>query len=295
MDLNEIQIFLSVVEKNSFIKASEVLNIPPSTVSRKVSELEKRLGVTLLERTTRKIKLTEFGEIYYKECSQGFNIIKTANNLIKQKKLVPEGKLKISASLVVGSEILNKWFIEFINKYPKIELELILDNNYHDFFLEGLDFAFRVDPPDDSNLKAIKIAEINYILCCSKKYLINFREPKKVEDLSFHNCIIVKGKQNKVKWDFYSNDNLKSFEPKGNFITNNLNIAKDFLLANKGIAYLPDIILKKNIEKEEIKVLLPELTAQKREIWGIYSSREPSINIKSFLDFIKLKRNELSF
>jgi DNA-binding transcriptional LysR family regulator len=293
MDLNEINIFLKVVEKNSFIKTSESLNIPASTISRKVSDLEKRLGVTLLERTTRRIKLTEFGEIYYNACIVGINKIKEADNLILQKKMIPQGKLKISASIIVGNKILVDWLLEFCNKYPKIELELVLDNSYSDFFSDNIDIAFRVDPPDDNNLKAIKISDVNYILCSSSKYISKFKEPKNLKDLENHNCIIVKGSSYKVKWEFNIDKKQEYFEPKGNIVTNNLDIAKDFLLADKGIAYLPKFLLKEYIEKKEVKVLLPKFTSQKREIWAVYSSRELSINVKTFLDFIKVKRKKL--
>lgn len=296
MDLNEIQIFLKIADKHSFIRASEELDIPPSTISRKLAELEKRLSVTLIERTTRKLKLTEYGEIYYNYCSSALEKIQEANELINQKKLIPKGRLRISASIAIGTEFLHSWIMEFIDKYPEINVELILDNKYIDFISEGFDIIFRVDPADEAGLKGIKVATSSYILCCSDKYLLKNPEPKNIEDLKTHNCILVSNNNKSVIWEIIDHKNKEiQVNVSGNFKTNILTIATNQVLAGKGIGYLPYFIVQPYILQNKLKVIMKNYNSKKREIFAIYSNK-PYLakNINLFIDFIKNKRKKLN-
>lgn len=286
---NEIAIFIKVIELGSFVKASENLGIPTTTVSRKISELENNLGICLIHRSTRKIKLTDKGKEYFDLCSNAINNLYSANQIISNSNINPAGNIKVSASIEFGEEILTDWVIKFKKKYPNINIEIILDNKYLDFFDNNIDISFRAGKIGDSpNFKMRKIISIPYILCSTKKYLSNY-SINKIDDLKNHNCISISSYNNPVKWTFYDNNNqiLEFKLENSNIKTNNLTVAKKMLLSGFGIAYLPYFIIKDNLDNNEIIPLLEYLKPIKRDVYAIYhSSKQTIYNIRLFLDFI---------
>jgi DNA-binding transcriptional LysR family regulator len=267
MDLNEIAIFIKVVEKKSFVRASEELLIPTSTVSRKVAELEKKLGVALLKRTTRKLSLTEYGKAYYENCSNAINKIYLANQEIQAKKLIPHGKLRISAPISVGTELIYYAINAFLKKYKDIQIELVLDNKYVDHIYEDFDIIFRADPSDNSNLKTLKIGTFPYVLCASYNYLETHKEPISPYEIKNHNCIIVSNVNKIFRWDFIDKNGREVLIPvSGQLLTNDLIIAKKALAQDLGIAYLPYFVVKDLIKNNVVKVLLKDFVKKGKRI-----------------------------
>ena len=171
MDLNEIVIFIKVAQLGSFIRASESLGLPKSTVSTKVSQLEKRLGVSLIHRTTRKINLTQIGKQFYERCAENIQNLKSAEEEITFLKTVPTGKIKISAPIFLGGYFLPEILKNFKKDYPDVSVELILTDRTVDLIGEGVDVAIRAGALQDSVLISKKIGATYFSLYASPGYL----------------------------------------------------------------------------------------------------------------------------
>src|SRR6185437_12712958 len=157
MDLNEISVFIQVVKTGSFTHAARKLGMPNSTVSSKVSSLEKRLGTTLIQRTTRKLSITAAGQAYFKRCLQGLEEIETAETEVMAIQSEPQGTLRVTAPIELGHGALCSILSKYSAKYPKVRTELLLTDREVDLISESFDLAIRAGDLEDSSLKAKKI------------------------------------------------------------------------------------------------------------------------------------------
>src|SRR5689334_18636195 len=171
MDLDGIEVFVKVVEAGSFNQAAKLLGMPNSTVSAKVSALEKRLGVTLLQRTTRKLRATQAGEIYFQQCLRALEQLQAAENELTRGQQEPRGLLKLTAPTDIGHSLLAILVHAFLQKHPKMEVELIITNRVLDLVAEGIDVAIRAGDLPDSRLIAKRFSVGYFGLWASPSYL----------------------------------------------------------------------------------------------------------------------------
>jgi len=171
MSLDDISIFIKVAQCGSFTQAAKLLRMPVSTVSAKVASLERRLGVTLLQRTTRKIQITEAGETYFKGCAQALEEIQTAEAQILLNQKEPHGTLRITAPEDLGNNVLPRIVAQFLNSYQNMDIEIIITNRIVDLLEEGVDLAIRAGDLKDSNLISKKFLNEPLSLWGSPDYL----------------------------------------------------------------------------------------------------------------------------
>jgi len=203
-DLNDIAIFVKVAQFESFSRAAHSMGMPVSTVSRKVSELEAELGVTLLQRTTRKLTLTSQGRDYFNQCSEPLNLLYDAERVLTQTQKKPEGSLKISVPVILGQEPFLEFISGFMKNYPRIKIDLFVTNLYLDLIQENIDVGIRFGALKDSTLIAKKLgAQIRYVVA-TPGYLKGHKLPAKPEDLRFHQCVLLGEKNNEAEWKLVS-------------------------------------------------------------------------------------------
>ena len=178
MDFDSIAVFVKVVQAGSFSQAARILRMPNSTVSAKVSALEKKLGVTLLQRTTRKLRVTQAGEAYFGRCVQALEHLQAAENEIATAKRNPLGLLRITASVAVGHSLLPDLIRSFLKEYPEIEIELLINNRVLNLVAEGVDLAIRAGKLEDSGLIARKFVPGHFALWASPSYLQETRNTR---------------------------------------------------------------------------------------------------------------------
>lgn len=157
VDLNDIAVFVRVAQFESFSRAAHALGMPVSTVSRKVTALEELLGVTLLQRTTRKLSLTAQGRAYYNQCNEPLNDLFDAERVLTQAQKKPEGLLRISAPVILGQEAFYAFLSSFLKTYPRIQADLFVTNQFLDLIAENIDVAIRFGELKDSSLIAQRI------------------------------------------------------------------------------------------------------------------------------------------
>ncbi|MBV7261334.1 LysR family transcriptional regulator [Photobacterium sp. WH24] len=178
MDFNETAVFVKVVESGSFSAAARLIGSPTSTISTRVARLEKRLGVTLLQRTTRKLQLTEAGEIYFKHAAKGLHHILDAESAVVESVAEPAGRLCITAPADLGDHILSEIISTMRQHCPKVTLELVLMNRYVDLIAEGIDVAIRTGSLADSTLVAKKVGTACWAPFASPAFLETIDPPK---------------------------------------------------------------------------------------------------------------------
>ena len=204
VDLNDIAVFVKVAQFASFSRAAHSLGMPVSTVSRKVTSLEEQLGVTLLQRTTRKLSLTAQGRAYYDQCSEPLAHIVDAEQVLTEAQRQPEGLLKISVPVILGQEPFYEFVSAFLKKYPKIQVDLFVTNLFLDLIAENIDVGIRFGELKDSTIVAQRLGKSVRYLVAAPEYLEGRALPVKPEDLKDHQCILLNSRNNEAEWHLVS-------------------------------------------------------------------------------------------
>jgi DNA-binding transcriptional LysR family regulator len=284
IDFNEISVFVAVVEAGSFTRAAKQLEIPISTTSARVSSLEKRLGITLLQRTTRQLKLTQAGKDYFDLCVRGLADIERAEDFLLSTRAEPHGHLRITAPIYLGHHLLPLILKECLSKYPKMSIEVILKDRSMDLVGEGVDLAIRAGFLKDSSLIAKKVGDIDFMLFASPAYLKRKGTPKHPKDLRDHNCIQFAG-VGRNEWTFSNGRSRCTVSVKDFMIADYVNTVKALVLDGNGIAPLPTFMCDKEESREKLVPLLTDWKASSRPIYFVYPPQKyPSLKMRAFMD-----------
>jgi len=288
MDLNQMLIFGKVAENQSFTKASRELGIEKSTASMKVTQLEKRLGTRLLNRTTRSVTLTEAGEGYYQYCQQVIDTAKEAEHFAETLTTEPQGLLRISAPLDFGQIVVSELVDPFLKIYPKLEIELILTNEYVDLVRERIDIALRPELGTlrDSSLIAKQLLKTNLGLYASPTYIKRRGKPETIQQIYDHDFILfslggesfLQVTKGKAKY---------TIEPKARLRINDILSCKQAAVSGLGITVLPSRIVKNEVKAKQLIQLLTDYTFPTATLFAMYASRQwiPT-KVKVFLDYL---------
>lgn len=284
MDLNEVAVFIKVIQEGSFSQAAKKLGMPNSTVSHKVSSLEKRLGTTLIQRTTRKLVVTPAGQAYFKRCMQGLEEIEAAESELLITKGEPQGLLRITGPVELGSSILPELISQYTTKYPKVRTEVILTERYVDLLSEGVDLAIRAGELKDSSLIAKKIGSVYFVLVASPKYLKARGEPSHPRELRQHRCL-QHTPMGIEEWKLTSTKGSLNVPLPGQIISNDLKMIKLMALRGDGIALLPNHICYSEVANGKLVRILPEWHTNNNPIHFVYpSQRFVTPKLSAFMD-----------
>lgn len=285
--LPHMEIFYHVANLQSFSRAAEKLKVSKGHISQQINSLERELGVTLLQRTTRSLKLTEAGETFLQSCTRVINEKNLALSLVEELQTEPSGNLKISAPPSMCSTILTKIIPKFLDKYPKITLTVDASSTQLDLIKNDIDLALRITNNPQPNYVARLISSFKFSICASPKYLQQHGTPKSPQDLTQHNCLIYSADPISNTWPFTKKQKFEEITVHGNLRATNSNIIKEAVLAGKGIARLPDYLLQDEIKNKKIKLLLETYNEAIMPIYAMYaSSRSTAPKIKAFLEFL---------
>ena len=223
-DLNEIAIFARVVREQSFTKAARALGLPKSTVSERVSRLEERLGVRLLERTTRHVRPTAAGAAYYERAARVVAEIEEANAAVTDIHRSPKGLLRVASPLLFGHAFLGDFVADFLVQHPEIEVELIVADRRFDVVEEGLDLAIHVIGPIEASLVARKIGTADRMCVASPAYLAQREAPTTPKDLLRHSCL-VSSNDRRANWLFSKDGQTETITVQGRYSVNSVQLA----------------------------------------------------------------------
>lgn len=283
--------FVRVATAGSFSAAAKQLGMSRALVSLHVTDLEKRLGVRLLNRTTRSLTLTTAGSNYLEFCRDLLAGISEKESSIAQLQKQPRGSLKVTAPKSFGTLYLSDAVVSFSARYPSIEVSLILEDysfRAYDFVDQGLDVAVRLGDLPDSTLIARKIATLQWVVCASPKYLARHGAPKIPADLGKHPCLAhVNLDPNDRAWRLHDAAHLITVKISGAFSSNSALVLRKAALAGLGIGYLPLYCIEDDLKHGTLRRLLPRYSPPQRPIYVVYppAAQVPE-RVRTFIDFL---------
>lgn len=288
-DLNQLLIFAKVVEQGSFIGAARSLALPKTTISRKVQELEERLGTRLLQRTTRRVSLTEAGAIYYDYCNRIVQEMEDANHAVGRIQEAPRGFLRVSATFSFGMSALVPIVPDFMARYPDIHLQLELRNDAVDLVAEGFDLAIRIGPLADSSYAVRNLGESRMRLYASPDYLANQAGLDTPEELSRRPTLTLSrlARHGRFLWPLSNGHETREIYLTPHLVANDPGVIKFAALAGLGVALLPEILVRQETAEQRLVAVLPEWEAPKTEFGAVYASRRGlSPKVRVFIDYL---------
>ena len=288
MDLNEIVVFARVVETRSFTAAAQQLGLPKSTVSRKVAQLEERLGVRLLQRTTRKLSLTEVGQAYYERCARIVQDIAAAEQVVTDMQTAPRGLLRVTVPIDLGSTYLGALVADFLAAYPEIQVDLDLADRIVDLIEEGVDLGLRIGPLTESTLIARKLGVVQLRVCASPAYLARRGTPSALAQLADHDALVFAPSGRVVPWTLHGPDGAVEDAPlRSRLVSNGVLALRDAARAGAGIALLPEPVIADDVAAGRLQIVLPLWTMSQAELFAVYpSTRNLSPTVRAFLEFV---------
>lgn len=283
MELNQMGIFATVVDQGSFTRASERLNMPKSTVSRQVSQLEQQLGARLLNRTTRQLKLTEVGKLYFEHCRRIVEEAAQAEQVVQKMQVEPSGLLRVSMPLAFGTPFMQDIIESFLNTYPKVGLELVLDNRMVDIVEEEIDVAFRAGDMEDSSLIARPIGYGQLVICATPQYLDVHGEPLHPHELDGHEII----RHPSIPLVMHTKSAEAAIPAKSRLLINDMSFIHKMTLRHMGVGIIPTMFALADIQSGTLKQLLPSYGFFKKQFYLVYASRrQQSSKVSAFVNFI---------
>lgn len=288
--LNDMALFVEVVKAMSFRGASEATGIPNSTLSRRVSGLEKSVGLRLLHRTTRKLELTEAGRLYYERCRRIVEEAKVAHEQLSEMAAQPSGVLRASMPVDLATIFLAPLLAEFVQRYPGIRFELDLTPRRVDLVSEPYDIAIRVGEQLDSTLIARKIGGFPSQLFASPRYLERAGIPVRPEDLSQHDCILF---PRNSTWTLYKEGHMVDVQVGGRFTVNSVAMFKSLAALDQGIVLLPASVIMDDIAHGRLLPVLPEWHTASRPVYALTETRLLPAKTQRFISFLQERFKEL--
>jgi DNA-binding transcriptional LysR family regulator len=293
-DLNDTLVFVKVVEHGSFISAARALRLPKTTVSRKVQDLETRLGAQLLHRTTRKLGMTEAGNIYYEHCQRIARELDEAESAVGQLQGGPRGWLRITAPYSMGIERIAPLLGQFHALHPEVRVEMVLTNDPLDLIDKEIDVALRVGNLPDSNLVARRLATLRTQVYASGQYLDRHGEPLHPDDLQHHRTLAMTKQRDNAgyTWPLHDGGNGGEYRIEPVFVANDPAGLRGALLGGEGLMLCSDIMVKAYVEAGYLRRVLPGWIGPEYELNALFPrGRVQSPKIRAFVDFLVERLN----
>ncbi len=281
------QVFVAIVENNSLTKAADRLNLSPSAISKQLSSLELDLGVTLIDRSTRSLAVSDAGRTFYAKCIEILYAVEQAEESIKVEEDEPSGKIHITVPQILAYGFFMRMLSDFTRKYQKVNLEISVSNEYLDLHNEKIDFAFRIGHLKDSNLKAIPLMKTRPLICASATYFEKYNRPKNIEDLSAHRLIMPSYLNLSEMRQFLSalklNPNIEEHH-----MINDALAYYNAILSGMGIGVLQSVIAQTEIQKGNLVNLFPDFQIKAFRIHLLFKAQMfSSKKIVEFKQFAK--------
>ncbi|MGH6636943.1 MAG: LysR family transcriptional regulator [Gammaproteobacteria bacterium] len=285
-DLTDIVVFVRVVEAKSFTAAAERLGIAKSVVSKYVTRLEERLGARLLNRTTRRLSLTEAGAALYEGSRLALEEIAIAERCVSHVQAAPRGWLKLNAPMSFGILHLGPALPEFLTRYPEITLDVSYNDRFVDVIEEGYDVTLRIITAlPDSTLVARSLTPIRFVVCAAPLYLERAGVPETPEDLIRHNCLLFTLTSGN-EWHFNGPGGKRSVAVSGSYRSNNGMAIRDMLLAGMGVARTPTFMVGEALQSGALITVLDNYPTESSTLYGVYPhNRYLSPKVRAFVGF----------
>ena len=286
---SRIGIFISVARQQSFAGAARELGLTGSAVSKQILNLETELRTRLLNRTTRKVSLTEEGAAFFERASRALDELQEAREQINELKTTPRGVLRISVPTTLGSQYLKTPIAEFALKYPEVLLDVQFEDRLIDIAEEGFDLVLRIGSLADSSMVARKLASCPFYLCCSRDYLRRHEAPRIAADLARHDVLAYTRNKGAHEWRYRAPDGKEGVVPlRSNFRCDYAEMMIEAAAQGLGIMIAPAFFVQAALkEKRLVRVLEDHATIPERNLYAVYPpNRFMSTRLRLFIDHV---------
>jgi DNA-binding transcriptional LysR family regulator len=286
-----MRMFAEVVDSGSFSAAGRRLGLAASSVARAIGALENQLGVRLLNRTTRKLGLTEAGRLYHERSRRILAEVEEARLSVTQLEAVPRGTLRLNVPVVFGRLHIAPALPDFLALHPALRVDLAMTDAFVDLVEEGVDLAIRIGELEDSSLIARRLAPNRRVLCASPAYLERHGIPTSPDELPEHNCLMYK-QQNRSVWRLRDDARIHEIRVSGSLLANNADVLHTAALGGVGLTVLPIWLVGRDIQRGALKIVLADYQvspgALDTNIYAVFPhSRHLSAKVRAFIDFLR--------
>lgn len=283
----EMRAFAAVVDGGSFVRAAEALDMSKPTVSRYIGDLERRLGVRLLQRTTRQLSLTEEGRVFYGRCKSVLADLEVAEAEITSQSVAVRGPIKLNVPVSFGVQELAPLWPAFMSRYPEVALDITLSDRVVDLVEEGYDLAVRIARLPNSSLVSRKLAATRMVLCASPGYLRKQGKPRHPSDLADHAVIAYSLLASGDQWEFSGPEGRIAVQVRPVLRTNSGDTCIAAARKHKGIIFQPSFMVSADLDSGALVELLPQYGALEFGIYAVYPSRQHvSPKVRAMIDFL---------
>lgn len=288
--LGAMRAFVRVVQMGSFSAAAREQDTTQATISKKVAALEKKLGAKLLSRTSRELSLTEVGADYYENCVIILSELDEAEAQVRSQIALPSGLLRVAAPVVFGRQFMAPILVEFLNAYPEIKVDLMLNDKHIDLIADGVDVAIRAKQLEDSTLVARHLFNNPLVVVASPEYLQKNTKPQNPDELKNHNCIVYSMLKSINIWHFEQGNNNMSVPVTGSFRCDNGDVILQLVLDGAGIAQLPVWMVDEHIRSGKLAMVLEGYISKPLPFNAIYpQNRYVPLKVRCFIEYLKQK------
>ena len=289
-DLNDMLYFAEVVDRGGFAAAGRALGLPKSKLSRRVAELENRLGVRLLQRTTRKLSLTEAGERYHRHCVAMREEAEAAEEAVAIAQSEPHGTIRVTCPVTLAQSTISHLVPVFLARYPKVRIDMQVSNRVVDLVQEGVDVALRVRPSldDSGSLIVKKLGTSQALLVASPQQLARQGRPASIEELQRLSTVAMSAADGRASWRLLGPGGREhDFQHRPAYTADDLLSLKCAVLQGTGICILPDYMCGQELQEGLLETVLPGWAQQPWIIHAVFPSRRGLLpSVRRFLDFL---------
>lgn len=286
--IDELAALLALARQGSFVKAGRKLQRHPTIISKRVAALERRLGVRLVERTTRSVRLTQAGERLAEQVGLANELISQAEEEASLGASEPRGLLRLALPAAMGRMWIAPLLHQFLQQYPQIEIDVNFDERFIDLVSEGTDVAIRIGTLNDSRLIARKLADHQRVLCASSGYLAEFGRPETPSDLARHNCLVFSGFRSFPEWHLSDGSRIEKVTARGSFRSNDSPALLEAARAGVGILGAGEWLVAKDLAEGRLERALPGWTFDAEG--GVFlvrpSARHTPAHVAAFAEWI---------
>lgn len=288
--MEDLYCFCTIVEQGSIQKAAESLEVPAPTLSRRLKQLEAKIGFKLLNRSAHHLVLTTDGELFYSRLSAHFSEIDLALSSLNEDESELQGEIVMSLPVGMLRICVNEWIVEFLKKWPKVSIKFSQTRSIKDFERNKVDIALKLEPNGPNDWIVKKILSNRKCLVASPDYLKNMSVPKSHKDLIDHNIIV---NEDYAEWKLATKEGIVSIRQKPRYQLANIFDTLDAVLLGLGIGYFPEFLVSNYLQQNKLELVLPSLSMEESSIYLLYSDRALlSHRVKVFLEFLQQKASD---
>ncbi|NRD66096.1 LysR family transcriptional regulator [Corallococcus exiguus] len=285
--ISEIEVFIKAVDLGGFTRAAENLGLTPSGVSRIISRLEGRLGVRLLNRTTRSLSLTDEGAVYHEHCTRMLVELEAVNATLARASVTPRGRLRVDVPIPLADYVVGPALPRFLERYPDVSIDLTVRDRIIDPTAEGVDVVLRLAPTRDSDLVSRKLARARSILVASPAYLTAHGRPRTLASLREHTCIAYLSNTGPLPWRLKGPGGEVTFAARGRFMAGSGNVLTHAALGGLGIIQTYEYHVAEHLSRGELELILEDLEPEPRTVFALFERHKSAVpKVRVFLDFV---------